>query len=158
MAVSRWAVYKGKKYPAFNVKDDFITLRSENKDDLNNGFYMKHSEEYHKQHSFYCIKTVSISELTSLTETRYTFVYKGEPLTSIGGTYDDNGKIMHLLGHKIDSPVPEEYPDLVDEYIKYLNDGFEKRIVEKTFCYMVKAIYEDDPDLKIIEDVHELID
>lgn len=160
MAVSRSAVYKGKKYHASFNEDGSVNLVSDNRSDLDNGFYVDSdlSEKYFKYNPFYCIKKVDISDLTSLTETYYTFIYKGEKLEAVGRHWDEDGKFMHLLGHKIGSPVPEEYPDLVDEYIKYLNDGFEKRIVEKTFCYMVKAIYEDDPDLKIIEDVHELID
>lgn len=67
------------------------------------------------------------SKLSSLTETVYTFIYKGEEMEVVGRHWDENKKFMHLLGHKIGSPVPEKYPNLVDEYNKYLNDGFEKR-------------------------------
>lgn len=111
----------------FDVSNGFVTLRSDDKEDLKNGFHLKYSEEYHKKHGYYYIKIVPFSKLSSLTETVYTFIYKGEEMEVVGRHWDENKKFMHLLGHKIGSPVPEKYPNLVDEYNKYLNDGFEKR-------------------------------
>lgn len=151
------AVYMGKEYIAADVCKETVLLISKDQQDLKNGFYTRHDAKYFEKNPFACKKTVSTSELSSLIETTFHYIYKGVELEKVGCHRDENGKYMARLGYYIPTNTPQNNVRFKNVYEKYLYDGFTMDIVEKTFCYMVKKIYEDDPNLEITEEIKRLI-